>query len=262
MTVLAFSLVTATVARAATSRAAIPRAVAPARGLDVSAYQHLGGAINWPLLARAGLRFVAIKSTEGTYYTNPYYSSDARAAAAAGLAVLPYVFANPRRATGDATARFAVAAARYAPGRARLPLEVDLENDPYTAPRHPANCYGLGVGQMIAWIAAFTARTAALTGTPPIIYTTAAWWQQCTAGTALFRRDPLWLAAYDTAAPGVPPVWKQWTFWQYDEDAVLPGVGLVDLDFYRATAALPALRPLPAPRHASRASHRPRTPRK
>jgi len=67
----------------ATAAAATVYPAGPARGLDVSAFQHGSGPINWRLLARDGIRFVAIKVSEGTYYTNPYYASDARAAAAA-----------------------------------------------------------------------------------------------------------------------------------------------------------------------------------
>jgi len=225
-TILVFSLVTTTAARAVTWT----------RGIDVSSYQHAGRSINWQLVSRSGIRFAAIKVSEGTYYTSPYYAGDARAAAAAGLSVLPYVFANPRSAPGAATARFGVAAARYA--RTGLPIEVDLEDDPYAA----SHCYGLSARRMIAWIAAFTAQATALTGKAPIIYTTAEWWRQCTKDTALFRNDPLWLASYDTAAPGVPPPWQRWTFWQYADDAVVPGVGRTDVDFYQATPALPTLR--------------------
>jgi GH25 family lysozyme M1 (1,4-beta-N-acetylmuramidase) len=240
--VLSFPVVTAVAAHAATAASG----TAPVRGLDVSSYQHLGRAINWRLLARGGMRFVAIKASEGTYYTNPYYASDARAAAAAGLAVLPYVFANPGRAPGAATARFGVAVAHYArdTADARLPLVADLENDPYAPGDHAGDCYGLSVRRMVAWITAFTTETAKLTGQPPVIYTTAGWWQECTGNTALFRRDPLWLASYGTAAPSVPSPWPRWTFWQYSDNASVPGVGLTDLDFYQATAALPSLRPV------------------
>ena len=86
------------------------------RGLDISAYQHDKTPINWGLLARQGVRFIAVKVSEGTYYRNPYYPSDARAAAAAGLQVMPYAFANPSRSGGAASAAFAVAYHRP-PGR-------------------------------------------------------------------------------------------------------------------------------------------------
>jgi len=246
LTVLALTLVTEATAQAATS-ASRPQ---PVRGLDVSSYQHIGHTINWRQLARDGLRFAAIKASEGTYYTNPYYASDARAAAAAGLSVIPYVFANPHQASGPATARFGAAAARYVRGRARLPLEVDLEDDPYTRTEHVGACYGLSVRTMNAWIAGFVKQTVALTGKAPIIYTMLPWWQKCTGGTARFRTEPLWLASYNTTRPNVPPAWKQWTFWQYDDNAKVPGVGLTDLDFYQPTAALPALRRPLAPKQS------------
>jgi len=211
----------------------------PSRGLDISAYQHRGASIDWLRLARDGLDFVAIKASEGTYYQNSYYHSDARAAAAAGLAVLPYVFANPSRASGAATARFAVRAAGLPRGPARLPLVVDLENDPY---KKHHNCYGLHVPAMIKWIAGFVGVTDALTGRRPVIYTTDAWWRQCTASAGAFRGSPLWLAAFGVTAPAVPSPWRQWNFWQYASNGSLPGVGRVDLDYYQPTGALPALR--------------------
>jgi GH25 family lysozyme M1 (1,4-beta-N-acetylmuramidase) len=211
------------------------------RGLDISAYQHAGSAIDWDLLPGQGIRFVAIKASEGTYYVNPYYPSDAHAAAAAGLAVLPYVFASPNRAGGAATADYAVRT--IGSGRGRLPLVVDLENDPYN--RH-ADCYGLHVPATIAWIAAFTARAKALTKRYPVIYTTTAWWRECTGSTGQFRRDPLWLAAFDGTRPTVPTAWRDWTFWQYNDQGNLAGISGADLDYYQPTSDLPTLRPAPA----------------
>ena len=210
----------------------------PIRGLDISAHQHAGSPINWGLLRRQGLRFVAVKVSEGTYYRNPYYASDARAAAAAGLAVLPYVFANPGTAGGTATAKFALGTVGKR-GPARLPLVVDLENDPY---KKAADCYGLHIQATIAWIARFTTAAKALTGKWPVIYTTADWWQECTGSTGQFRRDPLWLAAFDGTPSTVPSPWPHWTFWQYNNEGSLPGIGPTDLDYYQPSSGLPALR--------------------
>ncbi len=214
----------------------------PVRGLDISAYQHRRTPINWMLLARDGLRFVSVKVSEGDYYRNPYYRSDARAAAAAGLAVLPYVFANPARAAGAPTARFAVRVTGSLRGPARLPLVVDLENDPYRA---GVDCYGRSRQAMIGWIAGFVRQARAMTGKWPVIYTAASWWRECAGGTSRFRSDPLWLAEYDVARPAVPTTWGHWTFWQYDDDGRLRGIGTTDLDYYQPTGDLPALRPLP-----------------
>jgi GH25 family lysozyme M1 (1,4-beta-N-acetylmuramidase) len=237
-------------AASAMADAAATRSGRPLRGLDISAYQHVGVPINWRVLARHGIGFVAIKVTEGTYYTNRYYRSDARAAAKAGLAVLPYVFANPSQSDGAATARFAVRVARYRRG-SELPLVVDLENDPYGG----SDCYGLGTRRMVGWIAGFIARARALTGRRSVIYTTAAWWHECTGSTGRFRSDPLWLAAYGVAWPAAPSPWRRWAFWQYSNNGFLPGIGLTDLDYYQPVSGLSSLRP--APRHKKvRQKHR------
>src|SRR6201996_315044 len=243
--VMALSLTTA-----AGANAAVTEPVGTVlRGLDVSAFQHTRSPIDWRLLAAQGIRFVAVKVSEGTYYVNPYYRSDAQAAAAAGLALLSYVFANPSRASGPATANFAVRA--MGRERGRLPLVVDLENDPYNK---ADDCYGLRVPAMIAWIARFIARAEKLTGKHPVIYTTATWWRQCTESTGEFRREPLWLAAFDGTASTVPSPWGYWTFWQYSNDGFLRGIGQVDLDYYRPSAGFPTLHPRARQESAERRS--------
>ncbi|HEY3881339.1 MAG TPA: GH25 family lysozyme [Trebonia sp.] len=223
------------------AHAAQARTVQPVRGLDISAYQHTGTPINWPRLARDGVRFVSVKASEGTYYLNPYYASDTRAAKAAGLAVLPYVFANPASAGGKATARFAIKATGITRRNAGLPLVVDLENDPY---KKNADCYQeASATSMNRWIAGFVNQVRALTGRYPVIYTTAAWWRECTGSTGQFRHDPLWLAAYGGNPASVPSPWSRWAFLQYADNGSLPGIGPVDLDYYKPTDGLPALWP-------------------
>jgi len=103
-----------------------------------------------------------------------------------GAPVMPYVFANPGRSGGAATANFAAGAIGAHRGSGRLPLVVDLENDPY---KKATDCYGLGIPAMIAWIAGFTGRARAVTGKWPTIYTTADWWRECTGSTGRFPHD-------------------------------------------------------------------------
>jgi GH25 family lysozyme M1 (1,4-beta-N-acetylmuramidase) len=225
-------------------------------GLDISAYQHVGSPIDWGLLAADGNRFVAIEVSEGTYYVNRYYRSDARAATRSGLAALPYVFANPSRASGKATASFALKAAGSARGRS--PLVVDLENDPY---QKQDDCYSLEIPPMIAWITGFIGEAKALTGQLPVIYTTADWWEECTGDTAKFRQAALWLAAYQGTPPTAPSPWPHWTFLQYNNEGTLPGVGQTDLDYFVPTASFPTLsppakhKPKPAHPHKTRTTH-------
>ena len=86
-------LTLAAVAQTGARGSAALAAVTPVQGTDVSSLQ--GPSINWTDVAGAE-RFVAVKASEGNYYTNtPDYGDDVTAAAAAGLYVMPYVFANP-----------------------------------------------------------------------------------------------------------------------------------------------------------------------
>ena len=232
------------------AQAALVRTGGPVRGVDISAYQHTGATINWRQIVRDGIRFVSVKASEGTYYRNPFYASDTRAAAAAGLVVLPYVFANPAQSGGTPTARFALSVTGRR-GPASLPLVVDLENDPY---KKKADCYGLGQPKMIAWIGGFLNQAHALTRRWPVIYTTAAWWQECTGATGRFRDSPLWLAAFSATPPPIPSPWHRWAFWQYADNGKLAGIGQVDLDYYQPTDGLPALH---AAAHKAKAEAKP-----
>ena len=65
-------------------------------GIDVAGHQHPGGsAIDWQTVADSGQSFAFIKATEGTGYTNPYFSSDSAKASAAGVTPGSYHYAKP-----------------------------------------------------------------------------------------------------------------------------------------------------------------------
>lgn len=228
------------------------------RGIDVSAYQHLRhSGINWQRVRHSGVRFVAIKATEGTYYVNPFYASDARAALRAGLYVAPYVFANPHDSGGTLQARFAIGHIRYRWTGRMLPLELDIEADPYARKEHVNACYGLRKKKMVAWIAAFSAQTRKLTGRTPLIYTTAYWWKQCTGGSGALRDDPLWVAAYGVRRPEMPAGWARWDFWQYRNAGHVGGIayqGGANLDY--GSKALPRLIHHPRKHHHRHRAHR------
>lgn len=238
VTLLCAGAVSAQAADAAATAAA--KAGQLVRGLDISSYQHLGHAtaINWQQLARQGIGFTAVKATEGTYYRNPFYAADVRNASAAGLAVLPYVFANPAKEGGKATASYALSV--VGPGHGREPVVVDLENDPYA--RH-APCYARRGKRIVEWIAGFVSRIHQTTGRYPVIYTTASWWRTCAGSSPKFGQDPLWLASYGDKSPAVPRPWRQWAFLQYADDGKVAGIGRVDLDYYHPTDGLPSLNP-------------------
>jgi GH25 family lysozyme M1 (1,4-beta-N-acetylmuramidase) len=215
------------------------------QGVDVAAFQHRkssqypnGAPIDWTQVAGAGYKFAAIKATEGTYYTNPYYASDVAAAKAAGLHVAGYHFAIPNVGTAAGQADYAVQKAGYGTSSGpTLPLELDVEYDPYAGRDHANECYGLTPSQMVSWISAFGNQVQRLTGQLPMIYTTADWWDTCTGDSTAFISDPLWVAAYSASSPPLPAGWPGWTLWQYTSTGTVPGIttrGKVDVSYSNA----------------------------
>jgi GH25 family lysozyme M1 (1,4-beta-N-acetylmuramidase) len=232
-------------APAATAQVA-QTAGAPLAGLDVAAYQHpitrldpKGVPIDWQQVAAARYRFAAVKGTEGDYYVNPWAATDLAEAKAAGLDVSPYHFAIPNVSSGPEQAEYAVEYSGYAPGAQTLPLTLDIEYDPYTSTDGTNECYGLSPTRMTAWISGFVTTTRSLTGQYPIIYTTANWWDVCTARSTAFGADPMWVAAYGFSAPPLPAGWANWSYWQYTSGGTVPGVdsaNTTDLDSFGPSA--------------------------
>jgi GH25 family lysozyme M1 (1,4-beta-N-acetylmuramidase) len=203
------------------------------QGISAAAAQHSGGAsISWSQVAAAGYKFAAIQATEGTYYTNPYFAADLSAAKSAGLYAGASHFANPSSSNGTTQADYAVSHAHYAADGKTLPIELDIENNPYGP-----QCYGLSPSQMVSWIGAFSSGVQARTGRLPIIYTDAGWWDTCTGDSTAFAANPLWVASYSTPNPPLPAGWGSWTFWQHASGPV-PGVsGAVGLSYFHGDSS-------------------------
>jgi len=208
-----------------------------ARGIDVSSWNHPGGApIDWPQVRAAGYTFVFVKADEGPtttggrYYTNPYWSTDWAAAGAVGMYRGAYHFARPKLpiSTAVADARHFVSVTGTMRGPRDLPPVLDLEVNG-----------GLGAADLNAWAAAWLAEVERLTGRKPIIYTGYYFWQDQMAATRQFAGYRLWLAQYNgkSAPDKVPSAWGTWSFWQYTSTGSVPGmVGNVDLNRYCCSA--------------------------
>jgi GH25 family lysozyme M1 (1,4-beta-N-acetylmuramidase) len=212
------------------------------QGIDVSSHQHLNGAaINWDDVATDGYKFAFIKVSEGSYYVNPYYASDAAGAQAAGMLVAPSAFAIPNYSGGTLQADYALDHASYAPDGQMLAPILDIEPDPYDSAPPVGDgtneCYGLQPNQMVAWISAFTTEIHRRTGQSPVIYTTSQWWDKCTGKSTAFSSDPLWIASWNVSAPSLPTAWANWTYWQYTSTATGLGIsGTFDTSYLSSTA--------------------------
>jgi GH25 family lysozyme M1 (1,4-beta-N-acetylmuramidase) len=210
------------------TRLAHTRAQAPpgaARGVDVADYQERYG-INWSQVAGSGVRFAAIKATEGTYYTNPYAPADYPAARNAGLRVYAYAFAIPNGNGGSASpATQADYLVNYLHAHGVSPLpetELDIEYNPYSG----GTCYGLSPSQMVAWVNGFAHEIVRRTGREPLIYAPVSWWQQCAGSSSALAQTPLWVPYYCSSCtqPHITPGWSRWAFWQYSATGSVPGI--------------------------------------
>jgi len=247
---------TGTVAAASTTAAARP-AVTPmagsAAGVDVSDFTAVTSS-TWEDLRRDGVTFVGLKASEGDYFRDSIYQPDTRAITAAGLYVMPYVFANPYqgdaarkiagKGTGTGQAVYAwdneIGAARTTPAydasSLMLPVVLDIEADPYAGGSIEPNanqCYGLSRSAMVTWIRQFLTEMQALSRKTPIIYTAPDFWAACTGNYAGFGSTyPLWIADYGISSPPALPGWSSPTFWQYSSTGTVGGInGPVDLDY-------------------------------
>ncbi|MEW2156476.1 lysozyme [Streptomyces sp. NPDC007189] len=190
------------------------------RGHDVSSHQK---EVDWQGARSAGARFVYVKATESTDYTNPYFSGQYDGAGDAGLYRGAYHFALPDRSSGARQAAYFVRhGGDWAADGRTLPPALDIEYNPYSK-KH--RCYGLGWKRMARWIRSFSDEVKRETGRRPVIYTTAQWWRQCTGDSHAFSKNhALWIARHSASGPGkLPGGWRYWTFWQCATKGRLPG---------------------------------------
>jgi GH25 family lysozyme M1 (1,4-beta-N-acetylmuramidase) len=184
--------------------------------------------INFTAAVKGGLAGIYIKVTQGTYYTNPYFSSDVRNSVKVGLPWGAYDFAQPSD-NPVADAKYFVA---NGGGKGPLPPALDMETQTSSSAHD------------VAWAQAWLKEVKSLTGKTPIIYTGAYYWWSDNPALGQWK---LWLAGYPLGyqpvqsacglpLPNVPGGWKGWTIWQFTSTGVVPGIGgYTDLE-----AALPS----------------------
>jgi GH25 family lysozyme M1 (1,4-beta-N-acetylmuramidase) len=211
-------------------------AAAPARaasglpGIDVS---HFQWSIDWAKVKGSGVQFAYIKATEGTTFHDSAFDANYSAAYHAGIIRGAYHFARPNSSGGAAQANYFVdhGGAWSADGKT-LPGTLDAEWGP-----QGSTCYGLSTGAMRAWIGDFVNTYHARTTRWPVIYTPAAWWNQCTGSDgAVAANDPLWIVKIGSSPAPMPAGWGDQTIWQHGQGSV-PGIsGSVDLDTFNGSA--------------------------
>lgn len=193
----------------------------PIRGIDVSHHQ---GAIDWPKVAGANMRFAFIKATEGADHLDTRFTYNWQASADAGLqrgAYHFFTFCSAGRAQAEHFVRV------VPPGQTMLPPAVDVEYSGNCTSRPPNEVILRELGVLLE------ALTVAY-GRKPILYTTNE--ARVRLLGRAFHDYPLWIR--NVYAPPWSLGVTRWTFWQHDDDGELPGVRTpVDLNVFHADAA-------------------------
>ncbi|MDX6355901.1 MAG: hypothetical protein QOF98_2804 [Streptomyces sp.] len=191
-------------------------------GMDVSGYQ---GNVDWTTAWNNGAKFVYIKATEGTSYTNPYFAQQYNGSYNVGMIRGAYHFGLPDVSSGATQADYFVAHGGGWSGDGKtLPGALDIEYNPYGA-----TCYGLSTSSMVSWISSFSNEYHAKTGRYPTIYSSTSWWTTCTGNSSAFgTNNALWVARYNTTVGTLPAGWGFHTIWQYADSGVFPG----DQDYF------------------------------
>ena len=236
-------------------------------GIDISSHNPEPA---WATLKSSGTSFVGIKATEGDYYVNtattspvvqPGYATEVTHAASAGMAVMPYAFANPYQGDGtsahtsngsgtcQADYAWAEVSSVTSPSYAStgmMPVALDIEQDPYVSQEgaNANSCYGLTPSAMVTWIGQFVTEMQKVSGRPPVIYTNPSFWTDCTGNSSAFTANRLWLADWTDATPPSVAGWNSPMIWQYTDAATVTGEsGTVDGDSAASgiiTLAVPA----------------------
>jgi GH25 family lysozyme M1 (1,4-beta-N-acetylmuramidase) len=189
-------------------------------GIDVSSYQ---GDIDWANVC-PHVGFVYAKATEGTYYTNPYFTNQYEGPYDCGVIRGAYHFGIPPNAEGNTQADYFIAhGGGWSGDGLTLPGALDIEYNPY--PNSYGNeCYDFSQSQMVSWLTDFINEYAYREHVYPVIYSTTDWWSTCTGNYGGFaNEDPLWIANYNGSPGTLPNGWGFYTFWQYADSGSLPG---------------------------------------
>jgi lysozyme len=195
-----------------------------ALGIDVSSNNHSGGSINWGSVYGGGVRFAYVKATQGSSYTNPYFTSDIAGATNASVIAGAYDFAdfNTVSAATEANHFLSVAGPYVREGYLRPALDMEGSTS-------------MSQTQVSNYVNAWASDVYNATGVLTVVYAS-----QSFAATyfnsSVTSSKQFWIADYNgqniyTGSPGSTTPFSTWTLWQGSSTGSVPGiVGNVDLD--------------------------------
>lgn len=187
-------------------------------GIDVSAYNV---DIDWPSVARGGVRFVFIKATQGSsFFDDSSFPAQWAASKRVGLVRGAYHFLT--LADGAEQARNFLSHVKLEAGD--LPPVLDIEVRGGDPREHAKNAV------------AFLAAVDAALHRKAIIYAGYTDLAALLEAAPALAKYPVWIASYGVAVPEVPGTGTKWTFWQYSYRGAVSGIsGSVDLDRFNGS---------------------------
>ena len=179
-----------------------PKDKYPIRGVDVSEYQ---GDIDWSVLSNQDIDFAFVKATEGSSYTDEYFSENWENASKTDLRIGAYHFFS-LESPGKTQAEHFCVTVQSTPNM--LPPVVDVE--PYGAYKDITE---KDVSELTDWLTV----TEENYGVKPIIYTTSKWYRKQIKGS--FPDYDIWIrSVYSKPQKDI-----DWVFWQYSNRTRLDG---------------------------------------
>jgi GH25 family lysozyme M1 (1,4-beta-N-acetylmuramidase) len=222
----------ATISVADTTIAPAAQAAYPIGGIDVSHWQHK---IDWPTVQGSGkVDFAIIKATEGKFYVDKKFASNASGATGAGVPIGMYHVGTPSKDLRDARAEadHFLNVAGPSAGNLLPVLDIELSNVPP----------GMSPSTLEAWVRAWLNRVTTVLGVRPMIYGSQYLFETKLANTTWFADHgfKLWFAWPRSPLPRSMPAndWQGqgWTLWQWSWTGAVPGIsGDVDRDRYEGT---------------------------
>jgi lysozyme len=181
-------------------------------GIDVSGWN---GNTNWQKVKQSGRDFCFIKATQGLTYLNPHFKTDWANSKIDGLIHGAYHYFMPSD-NAEMQAQWFLKNIGLLT-KSDLPAVLDWEF-------HTGN-YDEEIKNALIWLTIVHKET----GKKPIIYSNPSYIDSLSNPESLINY-PLWLAQW-ASKPTIPKPWSGYSFWQYSDTGVVPGVpGQCDLN--------------------------------
>lgn len=205
------------------------------QGMDI----YHNDSITWNALS-PHIQFVYCKCSQGATYRDPMFTANINAAKGNGLITGAYHFLTFQDSAQAQADNFLAGGFDFsAPGSLPPALDVEWQVGSDDADTDELNQYITdNQSTCVQIIADWLNIVSAQTGRTPVIYTAKGFMNEYFSGITQFGSYPLWIPAYQQQQPGLPAGWTNYSIWQYNDTATIPGTdGGLDLDIFNGSLA-------------------------